>query len=85
VITPEQIADEEYRAALWREQVRRRQEFQLDLWNALGGDPARRAALQAAYEPLLAWALEQQMPELDPEDDPEVDPLGISDTVNVGL
>jgi hypothetical protein len=84
VITPEQLADEEARAALWREQQRRRVAYQQALWASLAGDPAAAAALRLAWEPILAWQLEREEPDVDPEDDPGFDPLGISDQVNVG-
>jgi hypothetical protein len=82
-MTPEQIADEEARAAAWREQQVRRATFQQQLWLSLAGDPAAHAALDAAWQPLVLWAIEHQEPDTDPELD--IDPIGISDTVNVGL
>jgi hypothetical protein len=82
-MTPEQIADEEARAAAWREQQIRRARFQEELWLSLAGDPAAAQALRDAWAPLWMWAIERQEPENDPE--LEIDPIGISDTVNVGL
>jgi hypothetical protein len=84
MITPEQIADEEYRAQLWRSQVTRRVQFQQSLWNGLAGDPFAYARLRASYLAIELWLLEAGEPLTDPEDDPGFDPFGISDTVNVG-
>ena len=83
-ITPEQIADEEARAALWRAQVQRRAAFQAELWASLAGDPVAAQRLRDNYQAILLWSAERDEPPLDPEDDPSFDPLGISDTVNVG-
>ena len=49
---------------------------------SLAGDPAALDALHNAWQPVVDWMAEQEMPEIDNAD--EVDPLGISDTVNVG-
>lgn len=74
--------DEETRAALWREQQRRRARFQAGLQRSLAGSPAARAALMASWQPLIDKLAEAQQP---PEPaELELDPLGISDQVNVG-
>jgi hypothetical protein len=85
MITPEQIADEEARAQLWRDQARRRVAYQEALWyGTLAGDPVALTQLHAAWAPVELWLLERQEPELLPEDDPSFDPLGLSDSLNVG-
>jgi len=75
-------ATEEARAAAYRQQVTARVQFQESLWMSLAGDPAALDALHNAWQPVVDWMAEQEMPEIDNAD--EVDPLGISDTVNVG-
>lgn len=85
MLTPEQIADEQARAQLWRDQARRRVGFQQALWfGVLAGDPAAAMRVRLAYEAIVLWLLERDQPPLDPDEDPEFDPLGISDSVNVG-
>jgi hypothetical protein len=81
--TPEQIAEEEYRAALWRDQQARRVAYQQGLWYALAGSASAHAQLMAAWQPVIDWLAESENP-IDPDDDP-VDPFGMSGTVNVGL
>ena len=76
-------AAEEARARLYREQQTRRVQFQLEQWYALAGSPAAREALAKAWQPVTDWLAEREMPPIDSED--ELDPIGISDTVNVGL
>lgn len=77
------MQDDDTRAALWRQQRINRLTYQAQLWRGMAGDPAARAALHAAWAPLELWMLERQQPDLDPQT--ESDPLGISETVNVGL
>jgi hypothetical protein len=77
-------ADEEARAALWRDQARRRAAYQAGLWQALAGDPVAAAAFHARWEPVTAWLLELQEPITDPEDDLGQPPPPLSDMVNVG-
>ena len=84
MLTPEQIADEEARAALWREQVARRVAFQTGLWGRLAGSPQAYAAFLARWEAVILWLTERQEPIVDPEDDYEHDPLQLSEQVNVG-
>lgn len=81
-MTPEQIAAEEARAALWRSQVVRRTAFQADLWQQLSGDPWTLDDLYHNWQALIDYLFERDTPPVEPED--EIDPLGISDTVNVG-
>ncbi len=75
-------ADEEARAAAYRAQQVRRVSFQVALWDSLAGSQAARDALYAAWQPLIDYLAER---DLDVDTDDEVDPLGISDTVNVGI
>lgn len=77
-------ADDELRAALWREQQRRRVQFQAELWKELAGDPDALAALRADWQPVMAWMLERDEPGYPGDEDPAVDPMGLGDTVNVG-
>jgi hypothetical protein len=81
-LTPEQIAEEEARAALWREQTARRAAYQAGLWQSLSGSPAAREQLLAAWAPVILW-LGERDDETDPEDDYGEDPL-LSEIVNVG-
>ena len=84
-LTPGQQADEEARAALWREQGQRRVAFQTELWTvSLAGDPVAAANVRGAWAAIELWLIERDEPEIEPEDDPTFDPLGISDSVNVG-
>lgn len=84
MITPEEIADEEARAALWRTQAQRRVAYQAQLWASLAGSPAAAAQFWANWRALIEWVAEGNEPTVDPCDDADVDPLGISDSVNVG-
>lgn len=77
--------DDEQRAALWRDQQRRRVAFQTELWQSLAGDPAATQQLHDDWRAIELWLLERDEPVYDPDDDPFFDPLGISDSVNVGL
>ena len=80
-MTPEQIAAEEARAALYREQQTRRVHYQTNLWKSLAGSPVAYRAFMARWNPLIEYLAEREI-EVDPAT--ELDPLGISDTVNVG-
>lgn len=84
MITPEQIADEEARATLWREQAAQRVAFQTELWGRLAGSPQAYAAFMARWQALILWLSERQEPATDPEDDYTYDPLHLGDQVNVG-
>lgn len=75
--------DDDTRAALWREQQRRRVNYQARLVSELAGSRTADAELRARWEPLVAWLHERQEPEVPPE--VELDPIGISEQVNVGL
>lgn len=77
-------SDDEARAALWRDQQRRRVAFQTQLYQQLAGNPAAATALRESWEPIEAWLLERQAPDWLGSQDPDVDPLGLSDQVNVG-
>lgn len=81
-MTPEEIAAEEARAALWRRQQVRRVQFQSALWNSLAGSPVGWRVFMARWQALIDYLAEREEPEGEP--DLEIDPLGISDTVNVG-
>ena len=83
-ITPEQIADEERRAQLWRDQAARRAQYQQGLRLSLAGSYDAAQALREAWLPVELWLLEGHEPAVAPEDDPTLDPLGLSDQVNVG-
>lgn len=82
MMTPEQIAAEEARGALYREQRVARVQFQSALWAGLAGNPVARQALMRAWSPLIEYLSELYRPEFDSQ--LELDPLGISNTVNVG-
>lgn len=81
MVTPEEIAAEEARAALYRAQQARRVQFQSELWSSLAGSPVAHRAFMARWQALIDYLAERDI-EADPET--ELDPLGISDTVNVG-
>jgi hypothetical protein len=81
-MTPDEIAAEEARAALYREQRAQRGAYQAALWHDLSGSRAALDDLYARWQPLIDYLFERDMPPVEPED--ELDPLGISDTVNVG-
>lgn len=76
--------EEELRAALWREQARERVTFQLGLWASLAGDRAAYVAFRERWDPLEAYLVERELPDIASDDDPEFDPLGISENTNVG-
>ena len=75
-------AEEEARAQEYRAQQIRRADYQAQLWQSLAGSQAARDALYAAWDPLIQYLAERDL-EVDSED--EIDPIGISDSVNVGL
>ena len=75
-------SDEEARAAEYRAQQIRRADYQAQLWQSLAGSRQARDDLYAAWQPLIDYLAERDL-EVDAED--EIDPIGISDTVNVGL
>ena len=83
-LTPEQIADEEYRAALWRAQAAARVAYQTSLWSSLAGSPAAYAELMDDWDAVIQWLAEADEPGTDPEDDYGQPPEGLSDQVNVG-
>ena len=83
-LTPEQIADEEYRAALWRAEQARRAAYQQGLWASLAGSPAARDQAYAAWSPVIEWLAERDMPDVDPEDDNVMPWPCMDETVNVG-
>jgi hypothetical protein len=74
--------DEEARAAEYRAQQVRRADYQAWLWGSLAGSQAARDALYAAWQPLIDYLAERDQAV---DSEAEIDPLGISDTVNVGL
>lgn len=93
-ITPEQIADEEARAQLWRDQAARRLAYQAELRQDLAGDPAAAERVRGAWQAIELWQQEAAEPSIDPQDDPGFDPLEVnargretrlSDSVNTGL
>jgi hypothetical protein len=61
---------EDERAALWRDQLRNRVEFQLGLWGQLQAPPEPRQAVIDAWLPVLLWQAERAAGPIDPEDDP---------------
>lgn len=82
MMTPEEIAAEEARALEYRQQATRRVHYQTGLWQSLAGSPAARQALMDAWQPVIDWMAEREMPPVSNQD--ETDPLGMSDWVNVG-
>lgn len=83
--TPEEVAAEEARAALWRAQRTRRVYFQRALWKSLAGSRPAMSALRKQWEPLTLALAEAQEPGTPGACDPAVDPLNQGNTVNVGL
>lgn len=83
--TPEEVAAEEARAALWRAQRTRRVHYQSALWKSLAGSRPVMRALHKRWEPLILALAEAKEPGFPGDCDPTVDPMGQSDTVNVGL
>ena len=72
-MTPEEIAAEEARAALYREQRTRRVHYQAALWKSLAGSPVAHRAFMARWQPLLEYLAEREI-EVDPA--LELDPHG---------
>lgn len=61
---------EEARAEAWRQDVRDRVAYQLDVWAALQAPPGPRQAVIDAWMPVLMWQAERAAGPTDPEDDP---------------
>lgn len=74
-------ADDETRAALWRQHMRSRAQYQAQLRQQLAGSPAAAAALRARWQPVIDYMSELYAPE--ESADLAFDPLGLSDQVNV--
>lgn len=55
------ITDEEYRAALWRQQRAERAQFQLELWLSLQAPPEPRQEVLDDWMPLILWAAERNI------------------------
>lgn len=62
--------DEETRAALWRQQVANRVEFQAELWLSLAAPPEPRQDVMDDWAPIFLWIAERRAGPTDPEDDP---------------
>ena len=61
---------EEERAALWRQQVAARMQFQGELWLSLQAPPEPRQRVLNAWAPVLMWQAERAAGPTDPEEDP---------------
>lgn len=78
------LATEEARAQLWRDQAGRRVSYQQHVWQALAGSPAAYAQLTEDWAALVAWLLEGQEPWTDPDEDYGAPDPVLYDQTNVG-
>jgi hypothetical protein len=61
---------EEARAEAWRDDVRARIAYQLDVWAGLQAPPEPRQAVLDGQMALILWQAERDAGPTDPEDDP---------------